>query len=98
MPTTDRLRDGLAREIGAERILSGPSVERTYESDAYNVDRSQPTVVVLPESTDEVAKVVRWCRREGIPFTARGAGTGLSGGAMPALGSGDLHQKAQPYP
>lgn len=86
MPTTDRLRDGLAREIGAERILSGPSVERTYESDAYNVDRSQPTVVVLPESTEEVAKVVRWCRREGVPFTARGAGTGLSGGAMPALG------------
>lgn len=78
--------DGLKAIIAEDRVISGPSVERAYDCDAYTVDRSAPQVVVLPESTDEVQKVVRWCLANGVPFTPRGAGTGLSGGALAAKG------------
>jgi glycolate oxidase subunit GlcD len=69
-----------------DQILSGPAAERAYDCDAYTVDRAKPSIVVLPETTSEVAAIVRWCVTADVPFTARGAGTGLSGGAMPALG------------
>lgn len=72
--------------LDTNRVLSGPSVSRAYDCDAYTVDRSAPQFVVLPESTDEVQKVVRWCLANEVPFTPRGAGTGLSGGALPAKG------------
>ncbi len=42
-----------------------------------------PAVVVLPETAEQVATVVRACAEHGVPFVARGAGTGLSGGALP---------------
>lgn len=76
----------LGRLLAPERVLSGDSVARAYDCDAYTVDRSKPTCVVLPVSTEEVAAVVRWCSAHNVPYTPRGAGTGLSGGAMPALG------------
>ncbi len=72
--------------LPAMRILCGPGATRAYDCDAYTVDKSKPAVIVLPQSTNDVAKVVNWCTTNGIPFTPRGAGTGLSGGAMPALG------------
>lgn len=84
--THESLGAELAKLVGAEKVLSGAAAERAYDCDAYTVERSKPTAVVLPESTEEVAEIVRWCNREGIPFTARGAGTGLSGGVLPALG------------
>ena len=77
---------GLNALLRADQILSGAAASRGYDCDAYTVDRSKPSVIVLPESTAEVAGVVRWCNQFGVPFTSRGAGTGLSGGAMPALG------------
>ncbi|MEZ0327341.1 MAG: FAD-binding oxidoreductase [Fimbriimonas sp.] len=77
---------GLESLIAPERVLTGPAAQRGYDCDAYTVDRSKPMCVVLPESTEEVARIVQWCNRNHIPFTARGAGTGLSGGAMPAQG------------
>jgi glycolate oxidase subunit GlcD len=84
------LSDAMARDLGRildpGRVLRGPAAERAYDCDAYTVDRSKPSVVVLPESTAEVAGIVRWCVANGVPFTPRGAGTGLSGGTMPALG------------
>ena len=72
--------------LNPDQILSGPAASRGYDCDAYTVDRSKPSVIVLPESTLQVAEVVKWCVAHSVPFTARGAGTGLSGGAMPALG------------
>lgn len=72
--------------LGAESVLHGAAAERAYDCDAYTVDRSKPTAVVLPRNTEEVARVVRWCHENQVPFTARGAGTGLSGGVLPALG------------
>lgn len=78
--------NSLARLLGEAKVLSGPSISRAYDCDAYTVDRYKPEVVVLPESTLEVQKVVRWCVQKNVPYTPRGAGTGLSGGALPALG------------
>lgn len=80
----------LIREMGVlldpGRVLASAAARRAYDCDAYTVDRSKPTAVVLPESTEEVQAVVRWCAGHDVPFTARGAGTGLSGGTLPALG------------
>jgi glycolate oxidase len=58
----------------------------TYECDALGHPRVQPSAVVLPGSTRDVQAVVRLCAAEGVPFVARGHGTGLSGGAMPVAG------------
>ena len=54
-----------------------------YDCDGLTGWRALPALVVLPGSTEEVQAVVRACHREGVPFVARGAGTGLSGGALP---------------
>lgn len=76
----------MQRVLRPDQILGGAAVLRAYDCDAYTVDRNKPAFVVLPESTEEVLNIVRWCLEHEVPFTARGAGTGLSGGAMPALG------------
>ncbi|HMS56641.1 MAG TPA: FAD-linked oxidase C-terminal domain-containing protein [Fimbriimonadaceae bacterium] len=76
----------LEQLIGVDKVLSDPGSLRAYDCDAYTVDKSKPQVIVLPESTEDVAKVVRWCNENQVPFTPRGAGTGLSGGALAALG------------
>ena len=60
----------------------------SYDCDGLTLHRWQPPLVVLPETTGQVAAVVRLCHQRGIPFVARGSGTGLSGGAVaetPAL-------------
>lgn len=71
--------------LPAECVLDGASTAHCYGTDAYTIDRSAPELVVLPRSTEEVACVVKLCVAHDVPFTPRGAGTGLSGGAMPAL-------------
>src|SRR5437764_2370648 len=77
------LMPDLARAVGADQVLTDPAALRTYESDALTGYRAIPQAVVLPASTAEVAAVVAVCAAHGIPFVARGAGTGLSGGAVP---------------
>src|SRR6201994_3893053 len=72
------------REIcGPADVLTDPLELRTYECDGLTSHRTVPALVVLPESADEVAAVVRVCAQAGVPFVARGSGTGLSGGAVP---------------
>src|SRR5439155_11104324 len=58
----------------------------TYECDALKHLREMPAAVALPGSAAEVQDVVRACARAGVPFVARGSGTGLSGGALPVPG------------
>lgn len=86
MLTEPELVAGLQEILGGEAVLHGPAIRRAYDCDAYTVDKSAPAVVALPTSTDEVAQIVRWCNRFEVAFTARGAGTGLSGGALAATG------------
>ena len=72
------------REIcGPADVLTDPLELRTYECDGLTSHRTVPALVVLPESAAETAAVVRACARAGVPFVARGSGTGLSGGAVP---------------
>src|SRR3954465_6437202 len=56
---------------------------RTYECDGLAHYKVTPALVVLPETAEQVSAVVRACPRHGVPFVARGSGTGLSGGALP---------------
>jgi glycolate oxidase len=64
-------------------VITEPEQLRTYECDGLTRRRVVPALVALPANAAEVQAVVRLCNKEGIPFVARGAGTGLSGGALP---------------
>ncbi|MBW3623366.1 MAG: FAD-binding protein [Armatimonadetes bacterium] len=68
--------------VGPQGVLAGKDKTLVYDCDAYTIEKSPPEVVVLPTTTEQVAAVVRLANREGIPFVPRGAGTGLSGGAL----------------
>jgi glycolate oxidase len=80
-----RLVRELQAAIGRKWVLCAPEDLLVYEYDA-TIERGLPDAVVLPNSADGVAKAVRVARRHGAPVTARGAGTGLSGGAIPCEG------------
>jgi glycolate oxidase len=69
--------------VGERGLFTSPEELHTYECDGLTNFRVMPQVVVLPTSTEQVQAIVRVCHRERIPFVARGAGTGLSGGALP---------------
>jgi glycolate oxidase len=76
----------LWRALGAGHVIIEPEQLRVYECDGLTGHRAVPELVVLPGSTEEVQTVVRACHRARVPFVARGAGTGLSGGATPVAG------------
>jgi glycolate oxidase len=69
--------------LGTEGVVSEREQLRSYECDGLMNYRVIPDLVVLPETAEQVQQVVKVCYEEGIPFVARGAGTGLSGGALP---------------
>jgi glycolate oxidase len=73
----------LGRIVGAANVITDPVALRTYESDGLTGYRAQPLAVALPADTGQVVALVKACAGHGIPFVARGAGTGLSGGAVP---------------
>ncbi len=82
----EALVDEFRRICGASAVIHEAMQLLTYECDALPHLREMPALVVLPGSASEVQSVVRVCNREGIPFVARGHGTGLSGGALPVPG------------
>ncbi|MFF4761338.1 FAD-binding oxidoreductase [Streptomyces sp. NPDC001292] len=69
--------------LGAEAVVTNPVALRSYECDGLTGYRVTPALVLLPSTPEEVSACVSICAREDIPFVARGAGTGLSGGALP---------------
>jgi glycolate dehydrogenase FAD-linked subunit len=73
----------MADICGPANVITDPQQLRTYECDGLTAHRSTPGLVVLPESAEQVAAVVRECAARTLPFVARGSGTGLSGGALP---------------
>jgi glycolate dehydrogenase FAD-linked subunit len=80
----DQLRDRLAPQLTAEQILLGDAIGDDYTHDeAVNVDPVTPAMVVAPRSTEEVAEILGLANELGVPVTARGSGTGLSGAAVP---------------
>ena len=74
----------LERLVGADVIISDEDGRRAYDTDALTAYTRMPLAVALPRSTDEVATILAYCRANGIKVVARGAGTSLCGGALPA--------------
>jgi glycolate oxidase len=81
--TLSRLAAELSAICGPASVLDDPLELRTYECDGLTSHRASPGLVVLPGGAEQVAAVVAACARAGVPFVARGSGTGLSGGALP---------------
>jgi glycolate oxidase len=82
-----RLIKELAAIVGQEWVISDADELIVYECDGMTyLDKALPDVVVLPDTADQVAAVVKVCDREGLAVVPRGAGTGLSGGALPLKG------------
>src|ERR1700694_497037 len=74
--------DRLGEIVGDRHVLSRPSELLVYNSDGLRGSRRQPRLAVFPGTRDEAIAVVRLLAEEGLPFVPRGAGTGLSGGAL----------------
>jgi glycolate oxidase len=69
--------------LDADSVLDGAEQLKPYECDGLTAYRQTPLIVVLPDTMEQVQAVLRVCARERVPVVARGAGTGLSGGALP---------------
>jgi glycolate oxidase len=91
MPEPDRkmiarreeIASGLAKILGSKGVVSDSRAMSVFESDGLNGYRQTPLVVALPANTEEVAATLRYCNENGIKIVPRGAGTSLSGGALP---------------
>jgi len=81
-----QLARDLSAIVGADAVITDPTELTTYDCDAYTIEKSLPTAVVLPQTTEQVVEVVRYANRVGLPIVPRGAGTGLSGGALAVKG------------
>ncbi len=82
MARADLIQQMLAA-LGPDGVIAEREQLRTYECDGLTSYRVIPSLVVLPETAEEVQAAVCICHRAGVPFVARGSGTGLSGGALP---------------
>ncbi|MGL6279061.1 MAG: FAD-linked oxidase C-terminal domain-containing protein, partial [Gaiella sp.] len=83
MAVTADFVDALRAVVGTAHVVVDRDQLQTYDCDGLTGWRAQPEAVVLPGSASEVQEVVRCCVERSVPFVARGAGTGLSGGALP---------------
>ena len=79
----DSIVAALRALLPAECVIESEEERRAFETDALTAYRKMPLAVVLPRSTAEVAAVMRYCHEAGVKVVARGAGTSLSGGAIP---------------
>src|SRR6202790_2921302 len=91
MPTPDgavirrraEVVEALQRIVPGEGVIVSEAERRAYESDGLTAYRQVPLIVVLPSTVEQVAAVLRYCKADGIKIVPRGAGTSLSGGALP---------------
>src|ERR1700733_4131182 len=79
----DAIAADLARIVPGEGVIVAEDERRAYESDGLTAYRQSPLLVVLPSTTAQVADVLRYCRANAVKVVPRGAGTSLSGGALP---------------
>ena len=79
----DDLAADLRRILPAEAVIADADELRAYECDGLTAYRALPMLVVLPETTEEVSRILALCHGRGVKVVPRGAGTGLSGGALP---------------
>ena len=69
--------------VSGEGVIDNADEMRAYESDGLTAYRQPPMVVVLPDTSEQVSKVLKYCYQQGIKVVPRGSGTSLSGGALP---------------
>ena len=79
----DEILDAMRAIVPGEGVIDHPDGLRPYETDGLTAYRQPPMLVVLPETTQQVARVLAWCHANGVKVVPRGAGTSLSGGALP---------------
>ncbi len=79
----NKIVSNLKKIIKSENVLDHNDEIKPYETDALSAYKQKPLVVVLPENVQEVSKILKYCNGEKIKVIPRGAGTGLSGGALP---------------
>lgn len=77
------LADALRAIVPGEGVIDGAEELRAYDCDGLMAYRQLPLIVVLPETTEQVAQVLKYCHANNVKIVPRGAGTGLSGGALP---------------
>lgn len=85
IPVPDRVKRALKEVLGEYKVLDDQMDRMLYSYDATRI-QAPPDVVVIPESEEEVKKIVKICYEEDIPVTPRGAGSGYTGGALPVKG------------
>ncbi len=85
MSKRDNIVAALSAIVPGEGVIFSPEELSVYETDGLTAYRQVPLAVVLPETTTQVADVLRTCREFGVKVVPRGAGTGLSGGALPLV-------------
>jgi len=83
MARRDRIVADLKDIVPGEGVVDGTNEMRVFETDGLTAYRQLPLVVVLPETVAQVSRVLRYCEKNGIRLVPRGAGTSLSGGALP---------------
>lgn len=83
MPFEPAALEALRDALGVDGLLTRPSDCAVFECDALTLHRHRPDAVALPSTVDQVQRVMRICHEHQVPVVARGAGTGLSGGALP---------------
>ncbi|MCC2096757.1 MAG: FAD-binding protein [Hyphomicrobiales bacterium] len=79
----DEIVAGLAGLVPPQCLVTSEDERRVFETDALTAYRKMPLAVVLPETTEQVSMILAWCNRQGVKIIPRGAGTSLSGGAIP---------------
>ncbi len=79
----DEIVRALRKIVPGEGVIDAEAGRRPYESDALTAYRTLPMVVVLPETTQQIVEVLRYCSAANVKVVPRGAGTSLSGGALP---------------
>ena len=79
----DKIVSDLEKIIKLENILSHQDELKPYETDALAAYTQTPMLVILPETVKEVSEILKYCNKNKIKVVPRGAGTGLSGGALP---------------
>ena len=82
-PKRDVLATALRRILPPDALLTGEEDLRPYECDGLSAYHRLPLMVVMPETIEQVRTILQLCYRHKVPVVARGAGTGLSGGALP---------------
>jgi len=73
----------LSHSLPKHMVISGDEMTRPFECDGLSMYRQKPLAVVLPENLDQIKQIIQICKKHRSPIVTRGAGTGLSGGALP---------------